>query len=117
MPYPLIPLIPAWNNSVTESPALNISKFGDNGVEGRASRYTINFTTSSWSISVNLPNNKASNVDTFLRERDGRAFRLSLDGITDDGKLYACTEWSVQILGESTSSFTATFEQVRRFLE
>jgi hypothetical protein len=42
---------------------------------------------------------------------------MSLDGTTDDGKLYACTEWSVQILNESTSSFTATFEQVRRFLE
>jgi len=117
MPYPLIPLIPAWNNSVTESPALNISKIGDNGVEGRANKYTINHTALSWSISVNLPNNKAIDVDTFLKERNGRAFRMSLDGTTDDGNLYTCSEWTLQVISESTSGFTATFEQARRFLE
>lgn len=120
MVFPLIPLIPNWDNSITEVPALNISKFGDNGVEGRSSKYTINPTTSSWSISVNLPNNKALEVDAFLKERSGRAFRLSLDsldGTTDDGNLYACSEWSIQILNDTTSGFTATFEQVRRFLD
>lgn len=108
--------MPAWDNSITEVPALSISKFGDNGVEGRSNKYTINHTTSSWSISVNLANYKALQVDVFLRERSGRAFRLSLDGVTDDGNLYTCSEWSVQIVNDSTSSFTATFQQVRRFL-
>ena len=116
MSFPLIPLVPAWDNSITEVPALNISKFGDNGVEGRSNKYTINHTTLSLSVSVNLFNNKALQVDDFLKERNGRAFRLSLNGVTDDGNLYACNEWSMQLIGKNTHSFSATFEQVRRFL-
>ena len=108
--------MPAWDNSITEVPALSISKFGDNGVEGRSNKYTINHTTLSLSVSVNLSNNKALQIDDFLRERSGRAFRLSLDGVTDDGNLYACNEWSIQLIGKNTHSFSATFEQVRRFL-
>jgi hypothetical protein len=46
-----------------------------------------------------------------LRERNGKAFRVE-----NDTMLYSCTEWTIQALGEGVDLFSATFEQVRRFL-
>ncbi len=88
-------------------------KNGDVGVERRTTK-GINTISSTWDISVNITN--FAEVDEFLRTRRGAPFRVSNDGgVTDDGKLYICKEWTIQQQGVTAAAFSGKFEQVRRF--
>ncbi|MFM6916566.1 MAG: hypothetical protein ACKPKT_03165 [Dolichospermum sp.] len=52
-----------------------------------------------------------------LWSRRNLPFRLSLDGgLTDDGKLYICRDWTIQQQGVTVAAFSGKFEQIRRFL-
>ena len=109
MAYPIIPLIPNWDSTKAEQSNLIVTKYQPNTIEARAARTKINTTSVTFSVAVNITN--AGEVDTFLRERNGKAFMVE-----DDDTLYSCTEWTIQALGKGVDSFSATFEQVRRFL-
>lgn len=113
MVYPIIPLTPTWNNPEDEVADIASTKYGEAGVERRTTK-GINPVTSSWDISVNITN--FAEVDEFLKSRRGSLFRLSLDGgVTTDGKLYICREWTIQQQGTEMAAFSGKFEQVRRF--
>lgn len=109
MSYPIIPLVPNWDSTKSEQSNIIVTKYQPNTIEARSSRTKINTTNVTFSVSVNITNGTA--VDTFLRERNGKAFRVE-----NDTMLYSCTEWTIQALGEGVDLFSATFEQVRRFL-
>jgi phage-related protein len=113
MTYPIIPLTPTWSNPETETADIAKTKYGEVGVEQRTTK-GINTISSAWDINVNIIN--FAEVDEFLRTRRGSPFRLSLDGTTDDGKLYICKEWTIQQQGVTAAAFSGKFEQVRRFL-
>jgi phage-related protein len=109
MSYPIIPLVPNWDSTKSEQSNIIVTKYQPNTIEARSSRTKINTTNVTFSVSVNIT--KGTAVDTFLRERNGKAFRVE-----NDTMLYSCTEWTIQALGEGVDLFSATFEQVRRFL-
>ena len=112
MTYPIIPLTPTWSNPETETADIAKTKYGENGVESRTTK-GINPISNAWDISVNIIN--FAEVDEFLRR--GEPFRLSLDGgVTTDGKLYICKEWTIQQQGVTVAAFSGKLEQVRRFL-
>lgn len=114
MSYPIIPLTPTWTSSETQTADIAKTKYGDNGVESRTTK-GINTISSVWDISVNIIN--FAEVDEFLRNRRGSPFRLSKDGgVTDDGKLYICKEWTIQQQSPTLAAFSGKFEQVRKFL-
>ncbi len=115
MTYPILPLTPAWGSTESFQTDIAKSKYGEAGIELR-SLYSINPISGSWDINVNIRN--FQEVDNFLKLRRGSPFRLSLDGgITDDGKFYTCTEWQIQQLGVGIGNFSATVNQVRRFVQ
>ncbi|MFM6254387.1 MAG: hypothetical protein ACKPEQ_35480 [Dolichospermum sp.] len=112
--YPIIPLIPTWTNPETETADIAKTKYGEVSVEKRTTK-GINVISSAWDINVNIVN--FAEVDEFLRNRRGSPFRLSLDGgLTDDGKLYICKDWTIQQQGVTVAAFSGKFEQIRRFL-
>ncbi|MBO3459946.1 phage tail protein [Aetokthonos hydrillicola Thurmond2011] len=111
--YPILPLIPTWGNTENEASWVAKTKYGEAGAEQR-DFVGINPLTTSWDINVNIYN--FQEVDDFLKTRCGQPFRVSLDGgVTDDGKLYICTEWQIQQLGIGAGNFSARITQVRRF--
>ncbi|NWF61762.1 hypothetical protein CEN49_26690 [Fischerella thermalis CCMEE 5273] len=113
MTYPILPLTPTWGNTEQEVADIAKTKYGEAGVEQR-DFIGINPISTSWDINVNIRN--FQEVDDFLRSRRGQPFRLSLDGgVSDDSKLYICTEWQIQQLGPNAASFSAQINQVRRF--
>ncbi|MFM6607518.1 MAG: hypothetical protein ACKPJO_06785 [Dolichospermum sp.] len=112
--YPIIPLTPTWTNPETETADIAKTKYGEVSVEKRTTK-GINVISSAWDINVNIVN--FAEVDEFLRNRRGSPFRLSLDGgLTDDGKLYICRDWTIQQQGVTVAAFSGKFEQIRRFL-
>jgi phage-related protein len=114
MTYPILPLTPTWGNTESFQADIAKSQYGNAGVELR-SLYSINSINGGWEINVSVRN--FQELDDFLRSRRGSPFRLSLDGgITDDGKCYICTDWQIQQVGMGVGSFSATINQVRRFV-
>ena len=114
MIYPIIPLTPTWSNPETETADIAKTKYSEVGVEQRTTK-GINTISSACDINVNIIN--FAEVDEFLRTRRGSPFRLSLDGgLTTDGKLYICKDWTIQQQGVTVAAFSGKFEQVRRFL-
>ena len=112
MNYPILPLTPTWGNTENEQVDIAKTKYGDAGVEQRDFK-GINPISTSWDLNVNIIN--FQEVDEFLKARRGRPFRLSLDGgLTDDGKLYYCTQWQIQQPGVGIASFNAKLNQTRR---
>jgi phage-related protein len=109
--YPIIPLTPTWGNTENQQADVAKTKYGDAGIEQR-DYIGINPLSTSWDINVNVRN--FLEIDAFLRTRNGKPFRLSLDGVNDDGKFYICTEWQMQQPGVGVGNFTAKFSQVRR---
>lgn len=108
MSYPTIPFIPSWDNTKTEQSNLIVTKFLPNAVEARAFKTKINTTNVTFAVSGNITN--ATEVDNFLRQRNGKPFKIE-----GSDELYHCTEWTVQILADNVNAFSATFEQVRSF--
>jgi hypothetical protein len=115
MTYPILPLTPTWGNTESFETDIAKSQYGSAGVELR-SLYSINSINGSWEINVSVRN--FQEIDDFLRSRRGSPFRLSLDGgVTDDGKSYVCTDWQIQQVGVGVGNFSATINQVRRFVQ
>lgn len=113
MIYPIIPLTISWNAEITETPNITISKYGQSGVSRRNYK---GINNTSLTININTRISNWQQLDTFLKNRRNLPFRLSHDGgISDDGYLYMCKEWSFSILGNNMAEFTADFMEIKRF--
>ena len=113
MVYPIIPLTLSWNNEITETPNITISKYGENGVSRRSYK-GINNISHTINVSVRIKN--WQQLDTFLKARRNLPFRLSHNGgLSDDGYLYMCKDWNFSILGKDIAEFTADFIEIKRF--
>lgn len=113
MLYPILPLVPNWETNFQEATNLNKTQYGQ-GVIQRERKAPINRTSQMVSLSITV-NNK-SVVDSFLRDRKGKPFRLSYDGgITTDGNAYICQEWNWTDLGLDWSRIELQLMEVFRY--
>lgn len=91
MAYPTIPLFGFWNNQIQHSPSFTLVQTNPGGVTSRNRSQLINAVRRSWSVQGNITNR--DELDTFLRDRNGRPFGYVSDGLTHDGN-YTCIDWA-----------------------
>jgi hypothetical protein len=113
MPYPILPVTPNFDDMWNVKTNTTRAVYGEGGVVQRERKSTINRTSQSIGIGINILDRTV--VDAFLLERMGRPYRLSLDGgSTDDGRLYRSLSWVWDLEGLGVASFSAEAMQARR---
>ena len=114
MAYPIIPIIFTWGTPYQSDERVSAVRYED-GVE-MVERVGINRRKQSIDVNVDIINPVP--VDTFLRERRGKPFRIqTINRLLSEDLLFTCNEWEIPEKSRGCWNFKAKFTQVRRFEE
>ena len=114
MAYPIIPIVFTWGTPYQSDERVSSARYED-GVE-MVERVGINRRKQSIDVNVDITNPVP--VDTFLRERRGKPFRIqTINQLLGEDLLFTCAEWELPEKSRGCWTFKAKFVQVRRFEE
>lgn len=112
MSFPTFPATLTWNTPYRDRERVSMARY-QSGVE-QVERVGINRRAQSIDVNIRIQN--AEEIQTFLKERRGRPFRLRTDSrLLGEDLFYSCDEWEMPELGKNLWEFRATFNQERGF--
>ena len=116
MPYPKIPIIGYWRNSIQFTPRFTKLEFGKGGVIQRQRSQLLNAVRRNYSVAGNILNR--DELHAFLRDRDGRPFEYHPNNQASIGN-FTCTTWdftwlvwvNINNMPYGVWTFKATFKE------
>lgn len=111
--FPVFPLTPNFDNSISTKASLNKSQYNSGGVIQRGA-IGINTLNKTFKFQVNTV--KVQQIKDFLAANLGKTFKLSFDGgVTTQPELWRIVEYKWKYYSNEVISLDCEMTQVRRY--